>query len=167
MSFDHAVAFVLKWEGGLVDDPNDPGGLTKYGISKRAHPGEDIANLTVARATEIYRFEYWLRARCEQMPWPVALGVFDMAVNAGVRAAIRCLQRAVGEADDGIYGPRTDIAVNGRDPVRVARDVAVERVRYYSALPGWARYGHAWTKRTVDAVVASVTASGLAASEPR
>jgi lysozyme family protein len=153
VSFERAIEFVFRWEGGEVDDPADPGGHTKFGISKRAFPGEDIAALTKERATELYRVHYWDAARCEELPWPVALGVFDMAVNAGVRMAIRCLQRAVGATDDGSFGPATQKAVLGRDPVRVARDLAVERIRHYSRLEGWARYDIAWTKRTVDAAM--------------
>lgn len=153
MSFDRAVAFVLRQEGGEVDDPFDPGGHTKYGISKRAHPEIDIASLTEERAKEIYRTDYWHVAHCDAMPWPVALGVLDMAVNAGVRVALRCLQRAIGTKDDGEWGALSQKALDGRDPVRVARDLAVQRIRYYSAMPGWIRYSEAWTKRTIDAAM--------------
>jgi lysozyme family protein len=156
-AFGRALAFVLRWEGGEVHDPADPGGHTKYGISKRAHPEVDIATLTVGQAAEIYRTKYWALAGCADLPWPVALGVFDMAVNAGVRTAVRCLQRAVGAVDDGVLGPATLKAVDGRDPVRVARDLAVYRMRHYAALEGWGRFGLAWTKRTIDAVVVGVT----------
>ncbi len=58
-AFSAALKFALKWEGGYVNDPDDPGGETKYGISKRAHPEVDIKNLTVAQAGEIYKREYW------------------------------------------------------------------------------------------------------------
>lgn len=156
MSFEQAVAFVLHWEGGEVNDPADPGGHTKFGISRRAYPNEDIAALTVERARELYRRDYWEKASCEALPAPVALGVFDMAVNAGPRIAIRCLQRAVGAPDDGTFGEHTAKAVAGRDPVRVARELAVERIRYYAALPGWIRFGAAWTKRTIDAAMEAV-----------
>jgi lysozyme family protein len=53
-SFDAAISFVLSHEGGYSFDENDPGGETRWGISKRSHPNEDIKNLTVDRAKEIY-----------------------------------------------------------------------------------------------------------------
>jgi hypothetical protein len=60
--FERAVAFVLRHEGGYVNDPRDPGGETKYGISKRAYPRLDIKGLTEADAKEIYRRDYWEKA---------------------------------------------------------------------------------------------------------
>jgi lysozyme family protein len=59
--FERALAFTLRWEGGLSQDPDDPGGTTKYGISARAHPEVDVRNLTLEDAKEIYRKEYWER----------------------------------------------------------------------------------------------------------
>jgi len=79
--FESAVAFVLEREGGYVNDPADPGGETKYGISKRKFPGEDIKNLTVEQAKELYYKHYWLEFHCDTLPWPMSLLVFDTAVN--------------------------------------------------------------------------------------
>ncbi len=86
--FDRAMAFVLKWEGGHSNDQSDPGGETKYGISKKAHPTVDIKALTVEKAREIYAKDYWAKAGCAQMDWPMCLVVFDTAVNLGVRRAL-------------------------------------------------------------------------------
>ena len=85
-NFDRAVAIILHLEQGYVNDPDDPGGETKYGISKRTYPNEDIKNLTPERATAIYRADFWL-PECEVLPWPLALYVFDVSVNSGATRA--------------------------------------------------------------------------------
>lgn len=84
-----ALTFVLKWEGEYSNDPNDPGGETKWGISKRSYPEEDIVNLTRDRALEIYANDYWLAAGCDLIPFPYNVAVFDTAVHCGVARAIR------------------------------------------------------------------------------
>ena len=86
-NFERALKFVLQHEGGLVEDPRDPGGVTKYGISQRAYPHLDIRKLTVEQAREIYLRDYWIRAGCDALPWPRDLLVFDTAVNLGIRRA--------------------------------------------------------------------------------
>ena len=93
VSFAQAVEFVLQCEGGLVDDPADPGGLTNRGISQRAYPNEDIRNLTVERAKELYSRDYWTAARCDELPPGMALVVFDSAVNCGVSRALNWLSQ--------------------------------------------------------------------------
>lgn len=80
-----------KWEGGFVNDPKDSGGMTKYGISKRAYPNLDIANLTKEQAKEIYKNDYWKASAAHRYNWPMCLAVFDAAVNVGVSRARRWL----------------------------------------------------------------------------
>ncbi|MEM5789119.1 MAG: glycosyl hydrolase 108 family protein [Syntrophobacteraceae bacterium] len=115
-----AVAFekVLVFEGGYVCDPDDSGGETKYGISKRAYPHVDIKSLTLQDAREIYYRDYWQAARCPEIKYfDMAVKLFELAVNAGVARAVRILQEAVvllgGDlVVDGRIGPRTIQAVN-------------------------------------------------------
>ena len=102
-----AGQWILEAEGGLVDDPNDPGGLTKYGISQAAFPDLDIRNLTPEQALGIYATHYWEPAKCPALPQKLALVHFDAAVNCGVGQAARFLEQAVGVAVDGIVGPIT------------------------------------------------------------
>ena len=102
-----AGQWILEAEGGLVDDPNDPGGLTKYGISQAAFPDLDIRNLTPEQALEIYATNYWEPAKCPALPPKLALVHFDAAVNCGVGQAARFLEQAVGVTVDGIVGPIT------------------------------------------------------------
>lgn len=86
-NFDRAIAFVLKAEGGYVNDPKDPGGETKFGISKRAYPMLDIKTLKEEDAKLIYFNDYWLKVGCDKMEWPMSLVVFDCAVNQGIGRA--------------------------------------------------------------------------------
>ena len=102
------------FEGGYVDDKRDPGGRTKYGITERVarKHGFDVRNLTKGQALEIYRKDYWDVCRCDDMPLPVAMVVFDAAVNQGPRRAGRFLQKALNRlnarvAVDGVIGPNT------------------------------------------------------------
>jgi len=113
-AFLQAFAFVLNAEGGgtITDDPEDPGGLTRWGISKRSHPDLDIANLTLEHARDIYREEYWQRCRCDEFPPPLGMALFDAAVNQGPIRAIRLLQRALRVEEDGVIGPDTLAAAN-------------------------------------------------------
>lgn len=96
-NFENAVAFVLHHEGGYVNDPKDPGGETKFGISKRSYPNEDIANLTVDRAKEIYKRDYWVKAGCDALSDPLALVHFDTAVNCGLGTATRFSKECQGD----------------------------------------------------------------------
>lgn len=85
--FDELVEFIFLKEGGYVNDPNDPGRETKYGISKRAYPNEDIKNMTKERAREIYRRDYWNKLNLDEVEFPMNLIMFDTAVNMGITAA--------------------------------------------------------------------------------
>lgn len=98
--FRKALQFTLKWEvgnrpnGGYTNDPNDPGGETKYGIAKRYHPSLDIASLTPEQAANIYAHEYWDSCGCDQIPFPFCVAVFDTAVNCGVARATSWMKNA-------------------------------------------------------------------------
>lgn len=86
-NFEVAMAFVRKWEGGYVNDPDDPGGETKYGISKRAYPNEDIKNLTRERAEFLYKRDYWDPLDLNKWPQDKAIVLFNVAVNMGIGRA--------------------------------------------------------------------------------
>src|ERR1039458_5408099 len=103
--FNLAISIVLTNEGGLVDDPNDPGGLTNYGISKASYPNLDIKNLTVAQATAIYLRDFWLFGGIVNQA--VATKLFDAYVNMR-HDAIKIAQGIVGAVVDGGYGVHTE-----------------------------------------------------------
>jgi len=81
--WDTSINITLGFEGGYVNNPNDKGGETKYGISKKAYPDLDIANLTIEQAKEIYKRDYWDRCKCAFIPDALSMALFDFAVNSG------------------------------------------------------------------------------------
>ena len=82
-----AMKFIYKWEGHYSNDPDDPGGETKYGISKRAYPNEDIKNLTRERAEVLYKRDYWDKLDLDKYPQDKAVVLMNVAVNMGVGKA--------------------------------------------------------------------------------
>lgn len=148
MNFDTAFEKLIGHEGGYSNDPRDPGGETKFGISKRIYPMLDIASLTLADAKAIYRRDYWDRAQCDKMPPELAFDVFDAAVNSGIGQAIRWLQRSVGVADDGYVGPLTlGALVRDDDPSAVQARFNGHRLAFMTNLSTWQTFGKGWARR--------------------
>jgi lysozyme family protein len=116
-AFEVAVAETLLHEGGYVDDPDDPGGETKFGIAKRYHPDVDVESLTPAQARWIYYHEYWKPHGYAHLPAPVGAKLFDIGTNMNRADVHRALQRALRAGghpvvEDGIIGPVTHGAVD-------------------------------------------------------
>ena len=147
MTFDEAFEKLIGHEGGFVDHPRDPGGATKYGISQRSYPGEDIKGMTLARAKQIYLRDFWGPAGCDTVPAGVKFSLFDMAVNSGVRPAVRCLQKAIGVNDDGILGPVTLQAVQAMNPSKFVARFNGHRLQFMSSLSTWPAFGRGWANR--------------------
>jgi lysozyme family protein len=114
MDFENAFQETVGIEGGYVNDPNDPGGETKFGISKRSYPALDIAALTMEQAQDIYRRDFWERLHLYNVHNPyVSAEIFDTAVNCGVDTAARVTQRALrflekdAVKEDGVFGSKS------------------------------------------------------------
>jgi lysozyme family protein len=148
--FDQCLDKLISHEGGYVNDSRDPGGETKFGISKRAYPQLDIKNLTLDAAREVYRRDYWERAQCDKLPPNVAYLMFDAAVNSGIGQAIRFLQRAVNLADDGVLGPLTLAAVQRLDAETVCARYLGQRLEFMAKLSTWDTFGRGWARRIAD-----------------
>lgn len=150
MDFDTAFERLLGHEGGYVSDSRDSGGETKYGISKRQYPGEDIASMTLDRAKAIYRRDYWGPAGCDLVPDGVKFDLFDMAVNSGVKAAIKAMQQAVGAAPDGVIGPQTMQLISTMPAARFVARFNGWRLDFLNDLPTWPAFGRGWTQRIAE-----------------
>jgi len=146
-AFDYALAFVLGQEGGYSNNPNDPGGETNFGISKRAYPDLDIASLTHEQAAAIYRRDYWERIKGDELPYAIALITFDSAVNCGVDRAVRWLQQATGAKQDGIIGPATIRAAEGQEWREVATRILTARNMHNVSLSQFSAFGVGWSRR--------------------
>lgn len=158
MNFDDAFDLLINpaREGRrYVSDPHDPGGESKFGISKRSFPLEDIPSLSEERARFLARREFWSPAGCDALPDPLKYPVFDLAYHSGVTRAIKLLQRSVEETEDGILGPRTIQAINSLDWWRIAMRLTAFRMSFQTALATWPSHGKGWTRRNAENLLLS------------
>ena len=146
-TFDTAFEKLLGHEGGYTEGKGDPGGETRFGVSKRSYPDEDIKNLTLERSKEIYKRDFWDRAQCDKLPAALAFQVFDAAVNSGIGQSIRFLQRAVGVADDGQLGPLTIAAIQRREAPEMIALFNAERLEFMTKLSVWDQFSRGWARR--------------------
>lgn len=154
LTFQQIFDRLIGHEGGYVNDLQDPGGETNWGVTKRTAMANgytgNMKTMTRQQAYEIYRRAFWLRYNCEQMPDAVAYQFFDAAVNHGFGNASRMLQRAVGVLDDGIIGKYSIEAIN-RNPISDTLMVLNgERLNFYTRLKNFDRYGKGWVNRVVQ-----------------
>ena len=153
--FDDIIEVVLEHEGGYVNDPDDPGGETNFGVAKRSHPDVDIANLTKDGAKEIYKEIYWDKNKVEKVPEQLRHIYFDMCVNQGRGRAVKIMQRTAnakgaGLKVDGGMGPMTIAAMGGVELDRVR----AYRVKYYADLvtrkPDLEKFYFGWFRRALE-----------------
>jgi lysozyme family protein len=141
------MRFILHAEGVESNDPNDPGGRTRFGLSQRAHPHLDIATLTVTDALKVYRNEYWRANHLDLLPSVIAVAVCDACVQHGARPAIRMLQHGLKVEMDGILGPVTAAAAKAADSQEVVRCLCARRGVYYANLNSFKHFGYGWFRR--------------------
>ena len=161
-----AIRFILQHEGGYINHPHDPGGETKFGISKRAYPDLDIPSLTEADASNIYRRDYWSKTGLDHPAIPGAVGivVMDAAVNSGPSRAVKFLQEACNAVCsealvvDGDLGPKTRATVRAivaHDADRaalLALMVNTVRLGFYRSISGGSSriFLRGWISRVED-----------------
>ena len=160
-AFGRAFRIVIGEEGGYDANAADPGNWTggrcgagqclgtKFGISAASYPLLDIAGLELDGARAIYRRDYWDRVQGDALPPPLALLVFDAAVNNGVGRAARWLQIAAGVRVDGLIGAQTlaaTAAAAGRGAGLMA-EFQAQRLAFMAGLPTWRTFGLGWARR--------------------
>ena len=154
-NFDKCMSMLLAHEGGYVNHPSDPGGMTNLGVTKRTYDeyhGTDIdeegmRQLTKADVEPIYRRNYWDRCRCQDLASGIDWAVFDFAVNAGTGRAARTLQRAVEAEEDGSIGPLTLMLVKQHEVANIINRIAVYREEFYRSLSTFDTFGRGWLRR--------------------
>ncbi len=147
IKFDTCFDRLMGAEGGYSNDPNDPGGETNWGISKRSYPGVDIKSLTREGARIIYLRDFWNNVQLDQFPLAVSYEFFDFAVNSGIQTAIRYIQRAIKVADDGYWGPVSEKALRSTELNDLLFLYTAERLDFMTRLSNWPHAGRGWARR--------------------
>jgi len=138
MSFDDALAFVLRWEGGFVDDPADRGGATNKGITqavydewreRKHYDKRSVRDIEDGEVKQIYLEQYWKPARCQALDSPMSLILFDSAVNHGVGRAVKLLQEVLNVAVDGHFGPATMAAYDFLEECHGTGHIATQYIK--------------------------------------
>ena len=165
-NFDYCERTVLVFEGGKVNNPNDPGGRTNEGVIQRVYDGwrrrkglplRSVYEMEAAERDDIYRNQYWVAVRGDELPGGVDLAVYDGAVNSGPAQATKWLQRALGVAADGHIGEATLRALDectDIDALIVA--ICARRLAFMQALRTWPTFGSGWAKRVAAVQRASL-----------
>jgi lysozyme family protein len=177
-AFQASLPFVLRWEGGYVNHPADPGGATNKGVTQRVYddwlarkgmPGRDVRQITDDEVRAIYEGGYWMPPRCDLLQRPLDLVQFDTAVNMGVGRAVRMLQACVGCAVDGDFGPATQRAVEACDVGTAVASYCDRREAFYRSLaqrnPKMAVFLKGWLNR-LNALRKEVGLPGYEAAVP-
>ena len=154
-NFEDCLARVLASEGGFVNHPKDPGGMTNLGCTKVTweefvgHPVSeaDMRALTPDDVAPLYKRKYWDRASCDLLPSGLDYAVFDAAINSGPGRAVKWLQEVAGTPVDGSIGPKTLSAVNAFSPLEIIAHYNDKRLQFLESLPTWGTFGKGWGNR--------------------
>jgi lysozyme family protein len=157
-NFDAALKAILHHEGGYVNHPADPGGMTNLGVTKRVweewvgHEVDEKAmrGLTPEIVGPMYKVKYWDKIKGDELPTGVDYCVFDAAVNSGPGRAAKWLQGCVGVEQDGGIGPKTLAAVAAFDPKELVEDYAKRRLSFLMDLKTWDTFGKGWGRRVAE-----------------
>jgi lysozyme family protein len=157
-SFPKAFAGLLIHEGGFVNHPSDPGGMTNLGVTKAVweewvgHTVSEsaIRGLTPALVEPLYKAKYWDRIKGDNLPAGVDYCVFDAAVNSGVRRAVQWLQSVIGAVPDGSIGPKTLGAAAEMPAKDLIKDYSDRRLAFLKALSTWDTFGRGWERRVKE-----------------
>jgi len=157
-NFDAALKAILHHEGGFSDHPQDPGGMTNLGVTKRVWEewvGHEVDEKTMRGLTPeivgpMYKAKYWDKIRGDDLPAGVDYCVFDAAVNSGPGRAVKWLQGCVGVDQDGGIGPKTLAAVAAFDPKELVEDYAKRRLSFLMDLKTWPTFGKGWGRRVAE-----------------
>ena len=160
-NWSNAFALMLKSEGGFVNHPSDPGGMTNLGVTKatwenwvgRESDEAEMRGLTPEKVEPLYKKKYFDAVRGDELPMGLDYLMFDFAVNAGAGRAIKTLQTAVGVTPDGGFGPMTMAAVQAVDPNDLIERFSQAKEDFYRSLTTFATFGKGWLNRVADVKV--------------
>lgn len=157
-NWEKAFQAVLKHEGGFVNHPKDPGGMTNLGVTKkvweefvgREVDEREMRALTPDVVKPLYKKNYWDKIKGDQLPSGVDYAAYDLAVNSGTGRAAKYLQRIAGVPDDGVIGPKSMEAILSCDPEQTVDAICDMRLDFLQRLPTWNTFGKGWGRRVEE-----------------
>jgi lysozyme family protein len=157
-NWQKSFELMLQSEGGFVNHPSDPGGMTNLGVIKatweswvgREVDEAEMRGLTPENVEPLYKERYWDAVRGDELPMGLDYLMFDFAVNAGAGRAIKTLQTSVGVTPDGGFGPITMKAVEAVDPVELIERFSQAKENFYRSLTTFSTFGKGWLNRVAD-----------------
>ena len=159
-NFEQCLKHLLVHEGGFVNHPDDPGGMTNLGVTKQvweewvSHPvsEKEMRNLTPLMVSALYKRKYWDACHADDLIPGLDYAVFDLAVNSGVGRAIKLLQSCVGATPDGGYGSITSALVKkeSSDPVKLIELLCAKRLEFLTSLKAFPIFGNGWSRRVAE-----------------
>lgn len=160
-NWQKSFELMLQSEGGFVNHPRDPGGMTNLGVTKatweswvgREVDEAEMRGLTADKVDPLYKERYFDAVRGDELPIGLDYLMFDFAVNAGAGRAIKILQSAVGVTPDGGFGPITMAAVQAVDPVDLIERFSQAKEDFYRSLTTFSTFGKGWLNRVADVKV--------------
>ena len=163
-NFDKCLKMLLKHEGGFVNHPDDPGGITNLGVTKKVYDEwigresteQEMRDLTPDDVGPIYKKNYWNRVKGDSLYSGLDWACFDWAVNSGSGRPAKAVQRAVGATQDGAIGPATLALVMEKDPKFIIEYVYDVRQGFYESLDTFKTFGRGWTRRNKETLEQSL-----------
>ena len=159
-NFDACLTLLLAHEGGYVNHPQDPGGMTNLGVTKRVWEewtGHEVDEkqmraLTPELVAPLYKRKYWDAVRADELVSGLDYAVFDVAVNSGPGRAIKILQDCVGATVDGGFGPATMALVKkvSSEPNKIIDLYCAKRLEFLQSLKTFETFGKGWSRRVAE-----------------
>ena len=154
-NFEKSLELVLQHEGGYINHPSDPGGMTNLGVTQRVwedyvgHKVDEqtMRNLTKELVAPLYRKEYWDAVHGDQLPSGADYLAFDFSVNAGAFRSIKTIQRALNITADGIIGPVTIKAIQDTNAEEFINNFTDAKESFYKSLANFQTFGRGWFNR--------------------
>jgi lysozyme family protein len=167
-NWEKAFEQMLASEGGYVNHPSDPGGMTNLGVTKRVWEEwvgresneKEMRSLTPEMVAPLYKRKFWDACHCDLLPSGVDYLVFDFAVNAGPGRSAKILQTAVGVPADGGIGPITIAAVKAQDPAELVEKFSDAKEAFYRSLNTFETFGKGWLNRVAAVKIKANTLLG-------
>ena len=157
-NWDECFAMVIKSEGGFVNHPKDPGGMTNLGVTRSAWEAfinrkvteDEMRALTPEAVKPFYKALYWDRIKGDVLPDGVDYAAYDLAVNSGPHRAAQYLQEIAGVTADGMIGPKSIEAIQSCDAKETADAICDMRLDFLKRLATFDTFGKGWSRRVAE-----------------